>query len=440
MNDTQKETETVIEEKSAEAEYLSDEFELEEQPEESKKTTSFWKGFAGGILLMLVLVAATLGVALGIYQKGSAQQNAVSEDILGESVEAKIKSLAGIIQLYYYEDVDVDNLVDGLYKGLMEGIDDPYSEYYTAEEYQSLQESNEGTYQGIGAVLSQNAETMAVTILRAYDGSPAQEAGLRTGDVIVSVDDIEANSMELSELVTHIRGEAETTTHLVVAREGESDYMDFDVERRAIEVPTVASQMLDDKTGYIQIAEFSEVTAGQFETQVEELKEQGMKAMVVDLRDNPGGLVTSVVQILDDILPEGTVVYTQDKYENRNDYTSEGDTYMELPIAVLINGNSASASEIFAGAIRDFDYGTLIGTTSFGKGIVQTILPLDDGSAIKITTAKYYTPNGDYIHGVGIDPDIDLEFEYQSEDTTTYDIQYDNQVQKALEVVEDELK
>ena len=160
-----------------------------------------------------------------------------------------------------------------------------------------------------------------------------------------------------------------------------------------------------------------------------------MKAMIVDVRDNPGGMVTAVTQILDDILPEGVVVYTQDKYGKRQDFTSSGDTSMDLPIAVLMNGNSASASEIFAGAIRDFKYGTLIGTTTFGKGIVQTVYPLGDGDAIKLTTAKYYTPNGENIHGTGIDPDIELEYEYKGDKSGDYDEMQDNQVLKAIEVL-----
>ena len=170
------------------------------------------------------------------------------------------------------------------------------------------------------------------------------------------------------------------------------------------------------------------------------MRDQGMKALIIDVRYNPGGMVTAVVQILDDILPEGTVVYTEDKNGNRQDYTSSGDTYLDYPIAVLINGESASASEILAGAVKDYQYGTLIGTTTFGKGIVQTIFPLEDGDAVKLTTAKYFTPNGNYIHGVGIEPDIELEYEYLDKDATSYDEAYDNQIQKAIEVLKDKIQ
>ena len=165
-----------------------------------------------------------------------------------------------------------------------------------------------------------------------------------------------------------------------------------------------------------------------------------MKALIIDVRYNPGGMVTAVVQILDDILPEGTVVYTEDKNGNRQDYTSSGDTHLDYPIAVLINGESASASEILAGAVKDYQYGTLIGTTTFGKGIVQTIFPLENGDAVKLTTAKYFTPKGNYIHGVGIGPDIELEYEYLDKDATSYDEAYDNQIQKAIEVLKDKIQ
>ena len=165
-----------------------------------------------------------------------------------------------------------------------------------------------------------------------------------------------------------------------------------------------------------------------------------MKALIIDVRYNPGGMVTAVVQILDDILPEGTVVYTEDKNGNRQDYTSSGDTYLDYPIAVLINGESASASEILAGAVKDYQYGTLIGTTTFGKGIVQTIFPLENGDAVKLTTAKYFTPKGNYIHGVGIEPDIELEYEYLDKEAVSYDEAYDNQIQKAIEVLKDKIQ
>ena len=203
-------------------------------------------------------------------------------------------------------------------------------------------------------------------------------------------------------------------------------------------LPSIDSEMLTEEIGYIRIESFETDTATQFETALAELEEQGMQSLVVDLRYNGGGLVDSVVQILDDILPEGLIVYTEDKNGNRQEYKSSGDTHFDYPMVVLINQDSASASEIFAGAIKDYEYGTLIGTTTYGKGIVQVIFPLSDGDAIKLTTAKYFTPNGNYIHGVGIDPDIELEYEYLDPEGESYEMQYDNQIQKAIEVLSGE--
>jgi carboxyl-terminal processing protease len=303
-----------------------------------------------------------------------------------------------------------------------------------------MQITTTGQYYGIGAGLVQDSETMEVSISRVYEGTPSEEAGLLEGDVILSVDDIEADSMDVTDLVKLIRGDEGTSVHLEIYRESTDEYLSFDVTRKNVTLPSVSSEMLEDQIGYIYIESFERDTANQFESAVASLEAEGMKAMIIDLRDDRGGLVDSVVQILDDILPEGVVVYTEDKNGNRQDYTSDGATSMDYPLAVLINGNSASASEIFAGAIKDYEYGTLIGTTTFGKGIVQTIFPLSDGDAVKLTTAKYFTPNGNYIHGVGIDPDIELEYEYLDPDGEVYEKQYDNQIQKALEVLRGEIK
>lgn len=421
--------------------------ELEEQKirqENPKKKSGFKKGMlAGALTATVVILAILLITVLGIQKKYMVslihREASESQEVLDAESELKIKELLGQIDLYYYEDVDSEKLEDGLYKGLFEGLGDPYSVYYTKEEYESMMVSTSGTYYGVGAVLSQDVKTMQVSVLHVYDGSPAKKAGLREGDVLVKVGDINAAEMELSELVTHIRGDKGTTVHVQILREGEKDYLELDIERDKVEVPTVTSEMLGDHVGYISITEFAEPTEVQFLKAVEELEKQGMKGLIVDLRDNPGGYLTAVTEILDDILPEGLTVYTEDKYGNRENYTSDEEHKLEIPLAVLINENSASASEIFAGAVKDYEYGTLIGTKTFGKGIVQTLRQMTDGSAIKVTTAKYYTPKGNYIHEVGIEPDIELEYEYSGDKNGDYDNSKDNQIQKAIEVLESEL-
>lgn len=403
---------------------------------ESQKRKIFVKGILYGALgaFFISTVLLVIGIKTNAFGTRAEQiQQDEEGEWLDEDVIAKLNMLENQIELSYYDEVDKEDLIDGLYKGLFEGLDDPYSVYYTPQEYEDLLISTTANYCGIGAALQQDTKTMVVTISRVYEGSPAEEAGLKQGDEIVMVNDIDGTSMELSDLVTHIRGEEDTMVHIVVNREGEE--LEFDVMRAKINIPTVDYRMLDGEIGLIQVSEFAESTPTQFKEAIDTLTQQGMKRMIVDLRSNGGGLVTACQQMLDMILPEGTVVYTEDKYGHRQDYTSDAQHSMDIPIVVLTNEYTASASEIFAGAIRDFDYGTLVGTTTFGKGIVQSIQPLSDGSAIKITTAKYYTPCGDNIHGVGIEPDVEVDYEYQGDAQEEYDPMKDSQVQKAIEVL-----
>lgn len=401
-------------------------------------------GFAAGVVVgiaaaAVILVGGTFGICkAGNYQMviGSKGASKVKNTkLLDRDTVDKVDELTNYMDLYYYEDYDVQDVQDGLLEGVVSGLGDKYSAYYTAEEYKEQQLSTSGTYYGIGAALAQDKDTMQVTITKIYEGTPSEEAGLKKDDVIVSADGTDATSMELTDFVKLIRGEEGTTVHLEIYRPSTEETLEFDVERKNVELPSVSSQMLENNIGYIQISEFQSKTAEQFESALSSLKDQGAQSLIVDVRGNGGGLVDSVVAILDDILPEGTVVYTEDKYGNRQDYTSSGDTYLDMPIAVLVDQNSASASEIFAGAIKDYNYGTLIGTKTFGKGIVQTVFSLPEGDAIKITTAKYFTPDGNYIHGVGIEPDIELEYQFMGGENDEYSVDLDNQIQKAIEVL-----
>ena len=418
------------------------------QEQTGKKNGKWANGTIGKGILIGVLLAVLCG-SLGIYLvclltgsqivitrgvKAAGEEGAVLD---ADSV-AKINELAAYINLYYYDETDTEALKSGMYAGLLSGVNDKYSTYYTAEEYEQSQIGMTGKYYGIGAGLTQDIKTMVVTVNKIYDGTPSKDAGLLKDDVILSVEDVEATSMELSELVQLIRGEEGTTVHLEVYRPATGENLSFDVERANVTLPSVASEMLTEEIGYIRIESFETDTAAPFETALAQLENAGMHSLVIDLRYNGGGLVDSVVQILDDILPEGLLVYTEDKYGNRQEYKSSGETHFDYPLAVLVNEDSASASEIFAGAIKDYEYGTLIGTKTFGKGIVQSLFKLSDGDAVKLTTAKYFTPKGNYIHGVGIEPDIELEYEYLNPDGQSYEMQYDNQIQKAIEVLREE--
>ena len=416
--------------------------------ENQKKRSGFGSGMFVGFLLGILLLGIGVTFGVHVYTTSTNQYLVISpsgvkktaeSNILTNKTVKKIDELMSYIDLYYNDDYDEDDIRNAIYAGTLEGLGDPYSVYYTAGEYKDMQINTSGKYYGIGAALGQDAKTKEVTISKVYEGTPAEEAGLRDGDQIVKVNDTVSTSEELSDLVQKIRGEEGTTVHLKIYRASTKKTFEVDVERKNVELPSITSKMLDGGIGYIQISEFQSKTDEQFKSALADLKKQGMKSLIVDVRSNPGGLITAASNILDQILPEGTVVYTEDKYGKREDYTSDSNC-IDCPIAVLVNENSASASEIFAGAIKDYNYGTLIGTKTFGKGIVQTVFPLEDGDAVKITTAKYYTPKGNYIHGPGIEPDIDLTYKYSGPEDETYDMKYDNQVQKAIEVLTDEMK
>lgn len=378
-----------------------------------KKTKNrFVTGFVLGMLAMAVVVAS-IGAGFYFSNKGTTKQTVSNE------TEGKIDRIEKIIDSYYLGDVDREKLEDGVYKGMLSGLDDPYSVYYTAEEYDTLMEETSGKYYGVGALVSQNVETGIITAVNVFKGAPADKAGMEDGDIIYKVEGKEVTGEDLSNVVSRMKGDKGTQVNITVYRESHKKYIDLKIIRDKVNVPTVEHKMLDKKKGigYIQISQFEEVTYDQFVKAVEALKKQGMKAVIFDVRDNPGGLYSTVCKMLDYILPEGTIVYTKDKYGTEEKETSDAEC-MKMPIVVLQNGNSASASEIFAGAIQDFKAGTVVGEQSFGKGIVQSILPLFDGSALKLTVQKYYTPNGTNIHGKGITPDVIVEADAESKKDT----------------------
>lgn len=355
-------------------------------------------------------------------------------------IENKIELLARYMDKYYLDDIDMDNLIDGIYQGFMSGLGDPYSEYYTKEDYESLQEATSGTYCGIGASVSQSYETGIITIVKPFKGGPANKMGILPGDVLYKVDDEEVTGEDLQEVVTKMKGESGTKVMIEVVRDGETEPLSYEITRAEIEVPSIEYKMLDDSIGYIAISGFEENTDEQFRDALDKLEKKGMKGLVIDLRDNGGGLVETAADMLDRILPKGMIVYTKDKNGKGLEYKSTDKEQLNVPLAVLINGNSASASEIFAGAVQDYGIGTLVGTTSFGKGIVQNVIPLSDGTALKLTTAKYYTPKGRNIHKIGIEPDVKVELSDDAKKLVTIPIKKDNQLQKAISIVKNKIK
>ena len=397
----------------------------------------FWKGIVIGFVVTLVLVEAAIfgGRMLERFKKSTA--DSPQADLTNEEVEEKLDEIEELMNQYYLEEIDPQQVEDYLYKGAVVGLGDAYAAYYTREEYQSLRESTSGSYCGIGVEMLQDMTTGMITINRVFEGTPAMEAGLRPGDVFYMVEDLEVTGEDLTKVVSMIKGAEYTKVHISIAREGESDYLEFDVERRTIEVPSVESEMLENQIGYIAITSFDEVTAGQFMAALEELESQGMKSLVVDLRNNGGGLVSSVCAILEQLLPEGLIVYTEDKYGVREEEYSDAEHFFDKPLVVLVNEYSASASEIFAGAIKDYGIGTLVGTTTYGKGIVQKIFPLSDGTALKLTVSKYYTPNGNNIHGIGIEPDVEVELDESLKYEVEIPKEQDAQLLKGIELLKE---
>ena len=346
------------------------------------------------------------------------------------TARAKVEEIDDLIEQEYLFEADEDDLSQGMYAGLVDGIGDKYSRYYTKEEYESVQQSNEGHYEGIGIVMMQDKDSGMVQVAHCYEGSPAEEAGILEGDIIYKVGDTMVADKELSEVSQVIKDSGERVIHLTVYRQSEKKYIEVALEKAEIEIPAVSYQILEDGVGYIAIYQFTAVVPEQFRKACQQLKEQGMDRLIVDLRDNPGGLLTSVCDTLNSFMPKGLMVYTEDKNGNRTEHFSEGETPLDIPLAVLVNQNSASSSEIFAGAVKDYGVGTLVGTTTYGKGIVQKTFGLNDGSVVKLTVSSYYTPNGINIHGTGIEPDVEVE---QPEEATE-----DLQLQAALELIRKE--
>ena len=346
-----------------------------------------------------------------------------SDSLYDEGFLSKFQLLGSIMANYYYKDLSESEIIEAVYRNLLDSIGDPYTCYYSPVEYDDLTESSSGTYYGIGAYVSQNIETKIITITEPFENGPAYKAGIRAGDVIKKVFDTDVSKMELTDVVAMMKGEEGTEAVITVYRESTDETLTFTVIRSKVDVPTVSAKLLDGNIGYIKVTEFDEVTEQQFKDAVDSFESQNVKGLIIDLRNNGGGLLNVTVEMADYILPQADLItYTLDKYGEGKKYFSDDKHKVDLPIVILVNEYSASASEVFTGALKDHGAATVIGTTTFGKGIVQSVLPITDGSAVKITTSSYYTPSGVCIHGIGIEPDI----------TVTY-TEDDNQLDAATE-------
>lgn len=427
--------------------------QVEAERRKREKKGYFFSGLAVGLASALLIVSCVYLVTriqqyiryTNVQQQGStdsvkeneAATGQYSGTIVSSELIEKIQIIEQAIKQNYYKDEDIstEDMEAGIYRGMISSLGDLYSDYFTAEELNDLMQQTEGIYYGIGAGVSLDTVSTYPKIIKVYAGTPAEEAGLREDDIIYEVAGENTYGLDLTEVVSKIKGDEGTWVNLTIYREGEADYLSIDVQRRKVNIPTVDFKMLNEEMAYIQISEFDSITVDQFTEALAMARGNNMKGLVLDLRSNPGGSLDAVVQIARKILPEGMIVYTEDKYGKRSEYTCDGTKQIEVPVVVLINGNSASASEILAGAIKDYGIGTLVGTTTYGKGIVQSVMPLSDGSAVKLTISSYFTPKGNNIHGIGIEPDIECIFD--GEAYYNDPARPDNQLDKAVEVLQE---
>ena len=369
------------------------------------------------LIYSIILVIVTI-ICTSMFQITLGNKVIISKNLYElYSKYDKLLGLENVIESEYYQKVSEEDLIDGALKGLFEGLNDPYSQYYTSDEFQTLKEQTSGSFVGIGVYIGVNSENDKITIISPIEGSPAQKSGIKSGDVVVKVNGKSIESKTVDEVIKQIKGKENTTVNLTVERDGKE--IDFDITRKTIVTKSVSSEVKEDNIGYLRITSFDENTYKEFKENLSNLKEKGIKGLVIDLRDNPGGLLDVCVDIADDLIGEGTIVYTKDNSGKKEYYKSDKNE-LDMPMAVLINGGSASA-------LVDNNKAVAIGETSFGKGLVQSVKGLKDGTGYKLTTAQYFTPNDNYINGKGITPKI------QEKDKN-------KQLKLAIEYIQEEIK
>ncbi|MCQ2506423.1 MAG: S41 family peptidase [Lachnospiraceae bacterium] len=360
------------------------------------------------------------------------------EPVLDDTLKSLINLFDNLIDDVCIYNVTNEELRNGMLKGMFEAIGDPYSCFYTKKEYDEIMESTSGNYCGIGSYVSQNLQSMVITITRPFPDSPAAKAGIMKGDHIYTVDGEDVRGMDLSSVVAKMKGEPDTKVIVGVERDGV--YIEFEITRAPIVVNTIEYEMLDNNIGYISMVEFIETSAEDFKKAYDELEKQGMQGLIFDLRDNPGGLLNVVLEIADYIIEDNTpdgqkslLTFTKDREGKVEIYNCSDGHSLNIPMAVLVNQASASASELFTAAVKAHGKATIVGTNTFGKGIVQSIFPLTNGMAVKLTTSEYYTPNGECFHGVGVAPDYEVLLDDDVRRMPIIPHELDSQLQKAIE-------
>ena len=389
-------------------------------------------GVIWGIAVVFILIILSNIIENELTESGKISDNVGTSALTGSSKSSIIKQY---IDKYFMEDVDNDILTEGMYKGMLESLNDPYSVYYTKDEVESLKQSSEGEYVGLGISVTQNNETKVITVTKVYDDSPAKDAGIESGDTIYSINDNVLTDETLDELLVDIKGEEGKEVKMQLKRGEET--IDADMKLREVLIDVVSYEMLEDNIGYIIIDQFTGTSTEQVEEAINDLKSQGMERIIVDLRDNPGGQLECIQAILNYFLPKDKLLlYSETKDGEQEKYYTENDGLItDMPLCVLVNENRASASEVFAGVVKCYDRGKLVGTKTFGKGIMQSTFGLSDGTAIKLTIGKYYLPDDSNIHGIGIEPDYEVKLPEDVTNVWALKHPDDPQLTKAIEVV-----
>ena len=399
-----------------------------------KKKSRFGIGFLVGIIVGLAAALAGIVIYGMITYKRVMDVQTGNAVYQFDSYEDKINSILAYLNAYYDGEVDQQTIEDSIADGLLDGIGDKYAKYYSKEEFDRMMEDSSGEYSGVGISIIMDDDGQIV-VYKVFPGSPAEEGGVHATDIIVEADGVR-DFEDLDSLVAIVRGEAGTTVDLTFRR-GEEEYS-VTLERKKIITPSVEIRMLENNIGYLSISSFDKATVSQFNDALKALEDEGMEALIIDVRDNPGGDYDAVVAMADRVLPEGTIITTRNNEGIVKEEKSDEEHQVTVPMAVLINGNTASASELFSGAIQDYHLGYIVGETSYGKGVVQSIFRLNDGSGMKFTTETYYTPSGRCVDGEGVIPDYEVEIPEEAYEDGVVTDEEDLQLQKAIELLSGE--
>lgn len=398
---------------------------------ESQKRKNIYKVV---MLVVLVAVITFITTTLFMYKYIGGNVKYVQVSSENSKISSALTSIRKIIDKKFLGEIDEEKILNETIKGYVKGLDDPYTEYMTKEEMEEFNTDIMGNFTGIGIYLTNDVERNVIVIISPIKDSPAYKAGILPGDIITKVDDVSYTGEQLTEASNKIKGEIGTTVKLEILRNDET--IELEITREHIKINHVESKILNNNIGYIEFNSFDDGCSDEFKEKVEELKSKNITSLIIDIRNNGGGLVDEAIKIADYIVEkDATLLITKDKTGEEEITKAEIDPIIDVPIVVLTNGSSASASEILAGALKDNGKATIVGEKTYGKGVIQQLLTLTDGSGLKITTSEYYTPNRNKINEVGITPDVEVKLDEEIEDELTIEESKDNQLQKAIEIL-----